>query len=490
MHVLNGERTTTLARPDPAYRAIALRRASMTMLEQVQKVHFIGIGGAGLSAIAKVLIEQGKTVSGSDLTPSAATDSLAALGARVLEGHSAANLDDAELVVVSSAVQADNPELKAALARGVPVIKRDVLLGELMQSTIGIAIAGTAGKTTTTAMTAYVLSELGLDPTFIVGGIMSNYETNARAGHGAYLVVEADEYDRMFLGLRPRHAIVTNVEFDHPDIYADDADVMRAFQAFLRLPSLNRPDSVVLLCGDAPNARTLRSASPNALTYGFAEHNDYRIIDPQTQPGRGSDFVIAQDRRSLAVVHLAVPGRHNMLNACAVVALCSRLRLDPGAVTQALAGFQGTRRRFEIVGEAHGVTIVDDYAHHPTKIRATIDAARERFPERKLWALFQPHTYSRTRALLGDFAEALSAADEVIVTEIFPARETDSLGTSGAQIVARMTSPYKHFLATLDEAAAFLLSHLEPGDVLMLLGAGDVNRVGARLLQAAPVGLR
>jgi UDP-N-acetylmuramate--alanine ligase len=458
------------------------------MLQNIQHIHFIGIGGAGLSAIAKVLIEQGKTVSGSDQTLNPATEALAGLGATVYGGHSAQNLSGAELVVVSSAIRADNPELAAARASLVPVIKRDVLLGELMQSYIGIAIAGTAGKTTTAGMLAYCLSELGLDPTFVVGGVMENYETNARAGHGPHLVVEADEYDRMFLGLNPAHAIVTNVEFDHPDCFSDEADVVRAFQSFLALPGLHRRDSVVLLCGDPANARLLRRASANALSYGFADQNDYRIIDPQTAPGRGSDFVVARDRRSLAVVHLELPGRHNMLNACAVVALCDQLHLDVSGVAKALSTFRGTHRRFEIVGEVHGVTIVDDYAHHPTKIRATLEAARERFEGRKLWAVFQPHTYSRTRALLDDFAAALDAADEVIVTEVFPARETDTLGVSGEQIVERMHQPRKHFLATLGEAASFLQAQLVPGDVVMLLGAGDINRLAERLLHPVPTG--
>lgn len=456
------------------------------MLEHVKHIHFIGIGGAGLSAIAKVMLAQGMTVSGSDQSANAATLGLAAAGARIYSGHVAENIQGADLVAISSAIPVDNPEWSAAVARQIPVVKRDALLGTMMQGHEGIAVAGTAGKTTTTAMLAYCLSELGCDPTFIVGGVLANYETNARAGHGPHFIVEADEYDRMFLGLTPKHAIITNIEFDHPDCFSDEADVVRAFQAFVSLPSLRSSGSIVLLCGDDRNARALRSVAQGALAYGFGEQNDYRIIDPHWDAERGAEFVVAHDRRSLAVVRMGLPGRHNMLNACAVIALCHRLALDLAQATAALSRFTGTHRRFEILAETHGVTIVDDYAHHPTKIRATLAAARERFAGRKLWVVFQPHTYSRTRALMGEFAQSFVDADEVIITEIFAARETDTLGVSGAQLVARMTHPRKEFKAGLDEAAAYLQKRLAPGDVLLLLGAGDVNTLAARLWQAAP----
>jgi UDP-N-acetylmuramate--alanine ligase len=451
------------------------------MLEQMDRVHFIGIGGAGLSAIAKVLLDQGKTVSGSDQQASEITDSLRAAGARVSIGHEAANLADAQLVVMSSAVRESNPELMAARSRGLPVVKRDVLLGEMMQGRVGIGVAGTAGKTTTTAMLAFVLAQLGLDPTFIVGGTLANFETNARAGRGAYFVIEADEYDRMFLGLKPAHAIITNVDFDHPDVFADEREVVRAFEEFVRLPSLQA--GVVVVCGDSANARALLSVASQPSTYGFADHNDYRVIDPQSHPQDGCDFVVAKNRRSIAVAHLQLPGRHNMLNACAVIALCDRLRLDVAQVTRALAQFAGTHRRFEVKGESHGVTVIDDYAHHPLKIRATLSAAREQFAGHKIWAVFQPHTFSRTRALLDEFAQSFADADEVIVTDIYPARETESLGVSSAQLVAHMVHAHKHWIPTLDATAQYLREHLQAGDVLLVLGAGDVNHVSAQLLK-------
>ncbi len=454
------------------------------MLAETERIHFIGIGGAGLSAIAKVLIEQGKQVSGSDQVASAATAALAAMGARVSIGHRAENLGDAQLVVMSSAVRAGNPELAAAQAAGVPVVKRDALLGEMMQGKDGIAIAGTHGKTTTTAMAAFCLSEMGLDPTFIVGGVMANLGTNARFGRGPHFVIEADEYDHMFLGLKPRHAVVTNIEYDHPDCFPDEAAMVRDFQQFVRLPSIVQSRGAVIICGDSPNARALRAVVPEARSYGFAEHNDYRIIDPHSGAEGGADFVVARDRRSLAVVHLNVPGRHNMLNACAVIALADRLDLDLKAAAAALGRFHGTGRRFEVRGEAGGVTIVDDYAHHPTEIRATLAAARERYKSRRVWAVFQPHTFSRTRALLDEFARAFGDADAVIVTEIFPSRETDTLGISGRDLVKRMTHPRAQFAPSLAAAATALRAALRPGDVVLLLGAGDINSLSGRLLES------
>ncbi len=448
------------------------------MFEQIQRVHFIGIGGAGLSAIAKVLLEQGKVVSGSDQQTSAATDALRALGARVCIGHAPENLGDAQLVVVSSAVHETNPELQAARARHVPVVKRDVLLGEMMQDKIGIGVAGTAGKTTTTAMFAFVLSELGLDPTFIIGGVSANFETNARAGHGEYFVIEADEYDHMFLGLKPKYAIITNIEFDHPDVFADERDVVRAFEQFAALPSVR----TVVACGDSANARAVLNVASQGCSYGFDDYNHYRIIDPQSHPQHGCDFVVAKERRSIAVVHLQVPGRHNMLNACSVLALCDQLKLDASRAAQALAEFRGTHRRFEVVGESHGVTVIDDYAHHPLKVRATLAAAREQFAGHRLVAVFQPHTYSRTRALIDEFAQSFADADEVIVTDIYAARETDKLGVSGANVVARMNHPHTQFIPSLDETTQYLRDQLHSGDVLLLLGAGDVNTIAARLL--------
>jgi UDP-N-acetylmuramate--alanine ligase len=450
------------------------------MLEQIQRVHFIGIGGAGLSAIAKVLLEQGKTVSGSDQHASENTQSLLDMGARIAIGHDAQNIGGAQLVVISSAVREGNVELTAARARGVPVVKRDVLLGELMQDRIGIGVAGTAGKTTTTAMLAFVLNQAGLDPTFIVGGVLANFNTNAHAGRGDFFVIEADEYDRMFLGLKPTHAIVTNVEFDHPDVFADERAVLDAFEQFVTLPSLRA--GKVVVCGDSVNARALVKVASHPCTYGFADHNDYRIIDPQTHPNNGCDFVVAKNRRSIVVAHLQLPGRHNMLNACAVIALCDQLRLDMTQVMRALAAFAGTQRRFEVKGETHGVTVIDDYAHHPIKIRATLSAAREQFAGHKIWAVFQPHTFSRTRALLDEFAQSFADADEVIVTDIYPARETETLDVSSAQLVSRMVHAHKHWIPSLDATAQYLREHLREGDVLLVLGAGDVNDVSAQLL--------
>lgn len=452
-------------------------------LTDVQHIHFIGIGGAGLSAIAKVLLEQGKTVSGSDVASSTLTARLTELGARVYQGHRAENLGAAELVVVSAAVRADNPEWLAAQARHIPVIRRDVLLGDLMTGKIGIGVAGTHGKTTTTAMLAYVLSALQLDPTFIVGGVMANFDTNARAGHGEYCVVEADEYERMFLGLKPSHAIITSIEFDHPDCFKDEAAVVAAFQAFAALPSISEQQGCVVVCGDAPHARALYQTSARIVTYGFSEQNAYRVIDPYFDARRGAEFVLAKDRRSLAVVQLPMAGRHNMLNACAVLALCDQLQLDVPQAAQALQHFRGTQRRFEIKGEREGITVVDDYAHNPPKVRAALAAAREYFGARRIWAIFQPHTYSRTRALLDEFAQAFGDADEVIVTDIYAAREEETLGVSSADLIARTTHPHMRYMPSLDATLELVTTHLQAGDVLITLGAGDVNSIGTKFLQ-------
>jgi UDP-N-acetylmuramate--alanine ligase len=446
-------------------------------------IHFIGIGGAGLSALAKVLIEQGKTVSGSDLALSATTATLRELGAQIYQGHHATHLGAAELVVVSAAVRADNPEVLAAQARGIPIVRREVLLGELMADKIGIGVAGTHGKTTTTALLAYVLSELQLDPTFIVGGVMVNFDTNARAGQGEHFVIEADEYERMFLGLKPRHAIITNIEFDHPDCFKDEAAVVEAFQAFASLPTIIEQQGSVVVCGDSPHTRAIYQTPARLITYGFGAQNMYQVIDPYFDSQYGAEFVVAKERRSLAVVRLPMPGRHNMLNACAALALCDQLQLDVRQAAQALQNFRGTQRRFEIKGERAGVTVVDDYAHNPPKVRAALAAAREYFGARRIWAIFQPHTYSRTKALLDDFAQAFDDADEVIITDIYAAREKDTLGVSSANLVARMAHPHTRYAPTLDAALEFITAHNHAGDVLITLGAGDVNMVGMRFLQ-------
>jgi UDP-N-acetylmuramate--alanine ligase len=482
-----------------------------------QHIHLIGIGGAGLSAIATVLLEQGYTVSGSDLHASAVTERLARLGATVHAGHAAANLGDAELVVVSSAVPEGNPEVEEAQRRGIPVAKRAEWLGRMMGGKRGVAVAGTHGKTTTTAMIALILREAGLDPTFIVGGDIPQLGTNAAAGRGDVFVIEADEYDHTFLGLRPEIAVVTVVEWDHPDCYPTPESMMEAFQQFVALvPS----EGLVVGCGDeagvqellgkvgrledwkaAPQgglARRLEgcptgglgSKAGRLITYGLNPGNDWRAVELELNRRGGYDFAVhladalKPARERLGQVSLGVPGKHNVKNALAALVVVDRLGVPFAQAAAALANFSGVGRRFEIKDRAGEIVVVDDYAHHPTEIRATLAAARTRYPERAIWAVFQPHTYSRTRALLDDFAAAFADAGHVVIVDIFPAREVDDGSISSRDIVARMEHPDTYYIGSLEDAANFLIDRLRPGDVLITLGAGDGYRVGEMVISS------
>lgn len=451
-------------------------------MDVASKIHLVGIGGIGLSAIAKVLLEEGHRISGSDLKLSPITDALAALGATIYEGHRAENVGDADLVIVSSAIPADNPEATTARERGIPVMKRDWILSQMMEGRFGIAVAGSHGKTTITAMIAFFLSEAGLDPTFIVGGVLENLGTNAKAGRGKYFVIEADEYDRTFLGLRPHIAVVTNIEMDHPDCYPALDDLMEAFREFVNLVP---DDGCVIGCGDEERVREVLGAGGQGrevVTYGFGEGVDWRAVDVQFNDFGGSDFVALHAGRRLGEFTLRIPGLHNVQNALAALAVAHRLGLDLVEVREALRNFRGVQRRFEVKGQVNGVVVLDDYAHHPTQIRTTLRAARECYPQRTIWAVFQPHTYSRTKALLGDFAASFADADHVIITDIYAAREFDDLGVSAADIVAHMKHPDAHYIPGLNEAAEHLLQHLKRGDVLITLGAGDGYKVGEYVL--------
>jgi len=448
------------------------------------RVHLIGIGGIGLSAIAKVLLEEGCRVSGSDLKLSPITEALAARGATIHQGHRAENVGDAEVVVVSSAIPADNPEAAAARARGIPVVKRDWMLGRMMEGRFGIAVAGSHGKTTIAAMLALLLTDAGLDPTFIVGGIMENLGTNARAGRGRYFVIEADEYDRTFLGLRPRIAVVTNIEMDHPDCYPELDDLMEVFREFVRLVPA---DGCVIGCGDEERTRGMLgelrgTQGSRVITYGLGEGVDWQAADIRAHELGGRDFVALHEGQPVGAFGLQIPGLHNVQNSLAVLAVAHQLGLGLAGVRETLRRYSGVQRRFEVKGEVNGVIVVDDYAHHPTQIRTTLRAARERYPGRAIWAVFQPHTYSRTKALLGEFAASFADADHVVVTEIYAAREFDNLGVSASDIVALMRHPDTRYISGLNETADYLFDHLRPGDVLITLGAGDGYKVGEKVL--------
>jgi UDP-N-acetylmuramate--alanine ligase len=453
----------------------------MIALEPGKHIHLVGIGGIGLSAIARVLRDWGYRVSGSDLHPSALTEQLAAEGIAVYVGHHAEHVTGADLVIVSSAVPSHNPELVAARRQGLPVVKRKDFLGVLTAGKTVIAIAGTHGKTTTSAMIAWILNEAGLDPSFIVGGVLQNLGTNARAGTGPHFVVEADEYDRAFLGLRPDVAVITVLEHDHPDCYPTFEDMQTAFYSFV---DQVREEGILIVCGNDQAARKLGKAQEkkgrHVTTYGLDPTWDWWAKGLQL--GNSAAYEIWHRSKQLGTCALQVPGRHNVLNSLAALAASAQVGVDPGAAAAALTRFRGTERRFEIKGQAGGITVVDDYAHHPTEIRATLAAARLKFPGRPIWAVFQPHTYSRTAALLDDFSLAFDDADHVLVTDIYAAREQNTMGISGRDVAVRIDHPDARYVETLQDTVATLLDQLRPGDLLITLGAGDGYQIGEQVL--------
>ena len=450
------------------------------------RIHLIGIGGTGLSAIARVLLEMGHTVSGSDRVESPFTRDLQSAGATISIGHRPENVRGADLVVRSSAILDDNPEVIAARALRILVLKRTDFLSSLMDGKTSIAIAGTHGKTTTTSMIAWVLSALGQDPSFIVGGVLANLGVNARAGKGDTFVIEADEYDRMFLGLKPTIEVVTNIEYDHPDCYPTPADFQAAFVEFMyRLPA----DGTLVACAGDPGARDLMDKAKKlgkvVIPYG---------LRPTTEAGQPVNVyasVLAANEKggftfsasvlgNAAAVELQVPGKHNVGNALAALTVTQLLDLPLADAARALDQFTGTKRRFEVRGEVNGIVVIDDYAHHPTEIRATLAAARTRYPSRRIWAVWQPHTYSRTQSLFKEFADAFADADEVIVTEIYAAREPKQ-AFSSKQVVEAMPRP-AHFIAGLSEVSNYLITNLRPGDALLVLSAGDADQISTDVL--------
>jgi UDP-N-acetylmuramate--alanine ligase len=448
----------------------------------MEHTHFIGIGGTGLSAIARVLHESGQIVSGSDRALSPLAASLRADGVKIYEGHAALNINGATVVVRSSAVMEDNVEVQAARTKGIPVLKRADFLGQMMEGRTGIAIAGTHGKTTTTSMIAWMLTALGLDPTFISGGIIANLSTNAHAGKGPF-VIEADEYDRMFLGLRPKIAIVTNVEHDHPDCFPTPEDFFQAFQDFVeKLPS----DGTLIACADDPQAasllRTLTALGPRGIAYGLTESCFARGRNLAAQPGAGFQFDFYLNNQVQTQVTLQVPGQHNVLNALAALSVAYVLGLPLPLAARALGDYRGARRRFELRGEVNGVLVIDDYAHHPTEIRATLAAAQERYPKHPVWAVWQPHTFSRTQTLSAEFAAAFGDADHVIITDVYAARENAPNGFTVALLLNAMNHPNVRHIPTLDGVSEYLLNHLQSGDVLVVLSAGDADQVSERVL--------
>jgi len=450
-------------------------------------VHFVGIGGIGMSGLAKVLLEAGYSISGCDRQRSHITDRLAGLGATINEGHDARHIAGTDLLVISSAIPADNPDLVEARRRVIPVVKRAELLGHLMKERQGVAVAGTHGKTTTTGMIAWILEQAGLDPTIFAGGELVNLDTNARRGQGPYAVAEADEYDYAFLQLSPALAVITNIEADHPDIFENLDAVVETFAEFLRRV---QPDGHIVAGVDNPQVQQLIAQRDGVITYGLNQPADWQARDIASN-GSTQTFGVDHQETPLGEFQIQLPGIHNVSNALAAIAAASTIGVDLEVIRDALAGFQGTRRRFEVKGIAREITVIDDYAHHPTEVRATLSAARQRYSGQTIWAVFQPHTYSRTRALLDEFAGSFSDADRVIVTDIYAARERDTLGVHAQDLVSRMqrpgfgeeAGPGVQHIADLGDAVDYLAVNLAPGDVMLTLGAGDVWKVGERVLE-------
>jgi UDP-N-acetylmuramate--alanine ligase len=458
------------------------------MFATSQNAHFIGIGGIGMSGIAEILLNLNMKVSGSDLRRSPVTDRLAQMGATIYEGHDAANVAGATVVVTSSAVSATNPEVLEARARKIPVIQRAEMLAELMRLKYGIAIAGMHGKTTTTSMVAAVLAAGGLDPTIVVGGRVDALGSNAKLGKSQYMVVEADESDRSFLKLSPILAVITNLDREHMDCYRDMADVEQAFLTFIdKLPFYG----AVTACVDNPQlAGILPRAHRRVFTYGVAAEADYRLEFGDARKdnfaavaGSFARFQVMTALGPLGPFELHVPGRHNMLNATAAVAIAHQLGIDTEKIAEGLSRFRGVDRRFQLRGQARGVTVVDDYGHHPTEIRATLAAARE-CGHQRIFVVFQPHRYTRTRDLLDEFSSAFVDADTVVVLPIYAASEEPIPGVTAEGLASRIQGPTVHYAPEFAAAIAAVAGQVREGDLILTLGAGSVSQLGPLILAA------
>ncbi len=458
------------------------------MFAKIQKIHFVGIGGIGMSGIAEVLLNLGYKVSGSDLKTTPVTQRLASLGALVFEGHREENLAEAEVVVTSSAISPANPEVLEARRQHIPVIRRAEMLAELMRLKYGIAIAGMHGKTTTTSMVAAVLAAGGLDPTVVVGGRVDAMGSNARLGKSQYLVAEADESDRSFLNLSPILCVVTNIDREHMDCYRNMRDVKRTFVEFMdRVPFYG----MIVACNDDPVLRrVLPEVQRRTVTYGTRRGSDFRIIPGATEGAAGnhrplSHFQVSFEGRDLGAFSLHVPGLHNVLNATAAIAVGVGLEVPIEDVRTALDNFRGVDRRFQFKGKAGGVTVIDDYGHHPTEIKATLAAARQ-CGFRKIHVIFQPHRYTRTQALMDEFATSFADADTLSVLDVYAATEAPIDGVTGeilAERIKQKSGRDAAYRTSFSEAAQAAVSVAEEGDMILTLGAGNVSQLGPTILQ-------
>jgi UDP-N-acetylmuramate--alanine ligase len=462
------------------------------MFKKYQHIHFVGIGGIGMSGIAEVLLNLGYRISGSDVRRSSITDRLEKLGAKIYEGHDVANIEGAHVLVTSTAVRVDNPEVMAAIQRQVPVIPRAEMLAELMRLKYGIAIAGSHGKTTTTSMVATMLDRAAFDPTVVVGGRVNTLGSNARLGHGDFMVVEADESDKSFLKLSPTIAVVTNIDLEHLDFYHDIDEIRSCFVQFVnKVPFYGS----VIICLDDPNIQLIiPQISRRIVTYGLRAHADISAADIRVSSQNfTSVFKVRRNNETLGEITLNVPGEHNVCNALAAVAIGLELEMNFDQIREGLQTYSGTERRFQIkgligadsAGEGEGILVVDDYGHHPTEIRATLAAAKT--SGRRLVVLFQPHRYSRTEALFDEFARSFYDAEVVLLADIYAASEDPIPGVS-AELLAREIERYGHrnvrYVGGVTEALPALIELTRPGDLVLTLGAGNVWRAGEEFLAA------
>ncbi len=461
-------------------------------MRRIRCIHFVGIGGVGMCGIAEVLLNQGYQITGSDLRQSAVTERLVGMGAKVFIGHDSENVEQADVLVVSTAIDENNPEIKSALERRVPIVRRAEMLAELMRFRHGIAVAGTHGKTTTTSLVTSILAEGNFDPTFVIGGKLNSAGTNARLGASRYLVAEADESDASFLHLQPMVSIVTNIDADHMSTYDGDFEKLKnTFVEFLHnLPFYG----LAVVCIDDENVRSiLPRISRQFVTYGFSDDADYQAIN-LTQDGMYTRFTVKRNNGKADLdIRMRMPGKHNVLNALAAIAVADDEGVSDDAMQSALEKFEGVGRRFQVCGEfplADGdVMLVDDYGHHPRELEVTLEAIRNGFPERRLVMLFQPHRYSRTRDLYEDFVRVLSQADVLLLMDVYPAGEKPIAGADGRALcgsVRQRGAVDPVFIARDESVEQPLKNVLKPGDLLLTQGAGDVGALAQQLVQKLP----
>ncbi|WP_456324979.1 UDP-N-acetylmuramate--L-alanine ligase [Desulfonauticus submarinus] len=448
---------------------------------KVKRIHMIGIGGSGMCGIAEVLLNLGYKVSGSDLVEGASVKRLRALGAKIYIGHKESNIQKAQVVVKSTAVKDNNPEIKAAQKKKIPIIPRAEMLAELMRLKTGIAVAGTHGKTTTTSFLGTIFKEAGLDPTVIIGGRLNAFGSNAVLGKGEYFIAEADESDGSFLCLFPIMNVVTNIDADHLDFYPNLEAIKKAFLRFMNAVPFY---GLNVVCGDDPNIRELISKIKRpVLTYGFGQDNDLQAKINECD--RGNCFEVFWKNKRLGEVCLPHPGEHNILNALAAIGISLEVGIPEQKIFKGLSRFQGVGRRFEIKGEKNNIVVVDDYGHHPTEIEATLKTARQCYPKRRIVVLFQPHRFTRTKALFGEFCQVLQGADLLLLTEIYPASEKPIPGISGFTLAQGIKQMGKDvlFFENFEQVREQLKDILKPGDLFLTLGAGSVYKVGEYFLK-------